>query len=404
MVKEELNKEPIINTLDNIEVRNISNDLFQLRTHKQEIKDREGQEFAHLKESITNNGLTTAIVVTPAHKRGNYLLIDGRRRLEIFKSLGLETIPALIIKNKSREDYCLMAVLYNIHRLNITGAELIRTIIQLFEVHGYNENDIILNCGRLANIEAGKQYKSDKRKVEEKFEQLVKKLGYTARYLRELVDVYEKLEPEIFELCEEQDLDLPHRALLCQKRVEQMYPTNTPDQYTNDSNRRKKISMQRHAVFMIHKAKIDKARKDMEDYLDSLENSERENQEFEQQVEEQGLQTAIDNSVAEDDAGYHNSTPEIAKASVTKYFELVDATNKMIEAITGTKLEGGEVFHKSEHVKYSEAHRKELVEYMGERECNGMRNELIHLEEAIDSMIKLMEEKYPPDLSRKYPN
>jgi ParB family chromosome partitioning protein len=51
-------------------------------------------DLSFLKESIEKNELLNPIVVRK--KLNKYFLLDGRRRIEAYKALGRETIPAVI--------------------------------------------------------------------------------------------------------------------------------------------------------------------------------------------------------------------------------------------------------------------------------------------------------------------
>jgi ParB family chromosome partitioning protein len=106
-------------------------------------RDRGKKKFAQITANIAKLGLKKP--VTLAHIEGNngdarYWLVCGQGRLEAYKSLDQELIPALIVHG-SKEDLLLMSLAENLARRAHSAVELLREIRSLKD-RGYNNSEI----------------------------------------------------------------------------------------------------------------------------------------------------------------------------------------------------------------------------------------------------------------------
>jgi ParB family chromosome partitioning protein len=106
-------------------------------------RDRGKKKFAQITANIAKLGLKKPVTV--AHIDGTngdarYSLVCGQGRLEAYKSLGQEVIPALIVHG-SKEDLLLMSLAENLARRAHSAVELLREIRSLKD-RGYNNSQI----------------------------------------------------------------------------------------------------------------------------------------------------------------------------------------------------------------------------------------------------------------------
>jgi ParB family chromosome partitioning protein len=96
-------------------------------------RERNGRVFKEIVDNIKTIGLKKPIVVTPRATAGGiekYLLVCGEGRLKAFRSLGEETIPALVV-SVSDEDAFVMSLTENIARRQCRPLERLAGIRQL---------------------------------------------------------------------------------------------------------------------------------------------------------------------------------------------------------------------------------------------------------------------------------
>ncbi|WP_404993623.1 plasmid partitioning protein RepB C-terminal domain-containing protein [Cupriavidus pauculus] len=101
-------------------------------------RERNGRVFKEIVDNIKTIGLKKPIVVTPRATTGGiqkYLLVCGEGRLKAFRSLGEETIPALVV-SVSDEDAFVMSLTENIACRQCRPLERLAGIRQLQE-QGY---------------------------------------------------------------------------------------------------------------------------------------------------------------------------------------------------------------------------------------------------------------------------
>ena len=111
-------------------------------------RERNGRVFDEIVGNIKSIGLKKPITVTPRpgpNGESRYLLICGEGRLKAFKTLGEQTIPAMVVK-VSDEDAFIMSLTENIARRQWRPLELLAGIKQLSE-KGYDKRDIAKKTG-----------------------------------------------------------------------------------------------------------------------------------------------------------------------------------------------------------------------------------------------------------------
>lgn len=186
----------------------MSNSLFdisisQLFYHdKHPIKICKNEQYYTLLSSIKENGLLQNIVVQKDSKKG-YEVVDGRLRVEVFKDLGIETIPCEIFQGN--QDKAMLHLLdSNIRRENILPSELGFLLRERME--------IMSRQGKRSDLTSV----SDLRKLEKPKEtrdilgELVGKSGVTvSKYIR-----LTYLNPELLELVNQNKLCLASGAYL----------------------------------------------------------------------------------------------------------------------------------------------------------------------------------------------
>lgn len=72
-----------------------------------------------LKQSITDNGVITPIIIRPA-QRGKYIILAGHNRVEACKQLKITDIPSIIKYDISDDDAMLIVVESNLYQRSIT--------------------------------------------------------------------------------------------------------------------------------------------------------------------------------------------------------------------------------------------------------------------------------------------
>jgi len=107
-----------------------------------------------LAESLKAQGLLQPIVVK---KEGEeYILIAGERRYRAANMAQLETIPAIILKDKNESDMLQMALVENLQREDLNVLETAEAFRQLMDEAGLTQNELSAKVGKsraaVANI------------------------------------------------------------------------------------------------------------------------------------------------------------------------------------------------------------------------------------------------------------
>jgi ParB family chromosome partitioning protein len=102
-------------------------------------RGRDKKKHQRITENIGQVGLKKPITLRPRGD-GEYDLVCGQGRLESFRKLGQELVPA-IVREVSEEDMLLMSLVENIARRNPSSMETVRHLAALRE-RGYNHREI----------------------------------------------------------------------------------------------------------------------------------------------------------------------------------------------------------------------------------------------------------------------
>lgn len=119
-------------------------------------RDRNQRVFESIVDSIQKVGLKKPIVVTPrrdADGAAYYLLVCGEGRLNAFRKLGIENIPALLVEADDDEAY-IKSLVENVARRQYRPLEILSGIRQLSE-KGYSPAEISRKTGLTATYVTG---------------------------------------------------------------------------------------------------------------------------------------------------------------------------------------------------------------------------------------------------------
>lgn len=110
-------------------------------------RERNQRVFDGIVENIRSVGLKKPVIVTPRTDAGQdyFLLVCGEGRLNALRSLGEETIPALVVEVSDEEAF-VMSLVENIARRQYRPLEILYSIRQLFE-KGYSPSAISTKTG-----------------------------------------------------------------------------------------------------------------------------------------------------------------------------------------------------------------------------------------------------------------
>lgn len=110
-------------------------------------RERNQRVFDGIVENIRSVGLKKPVIVTPRTDAGQdyFLLVCGEGRLNAMRSLGEETIPALVVEVSDEEAF-VMSLVENIARRQYRPLEILSSIRQLFE-KGYSPSAISTKTG-----------------------------------------------------------------------------------------------------------------------------------------------------------------------------------------------------------------------------------------------------------------
>ena len=98
----------------------------------------------YLADSIMENGLIQPITVRPFHDQ--YEIIAGERRYRAYKTLGYETIPA-IIADKDDNESANLALIENTQRENLNAIEEALAILKMMETQKKTQIEIARELG-----------------------------------------------------------------------------------------------------------------------------------------------------------------------------------------------------------------------------------------------------------------
>jgi ParB family chromosome partitioning protein len=98
------------------------------------VRDESVRELA---ESIRSEGLLQPVVVTPTEN--GYELIIGQRRFLAVKSLGWDSVPAVILPRREARERLLASLTENVQREDLPPSERARAVVRLVEHYGSYE-------------------------------------------------------------------------------------------------------------------------------------------------------------------------------------------------------------------------------------------------------------------------
>lgn len=127
-------------SLTDIKISSISPNPFQPRTEFDPVA------LEDLKQSIKEKGIITPITVRPF--RDGYQLIAGERRLRAVQELGLEGIPAFVLRVDNDEEMLELALIENIQRENLNPIEEALAYQRLIDECHLTQEQVAKNVGK----------------------------------------------------------------------------------------------------------------------------------------------------------------------------------------------------------------------------------------------------------------
>ena len=122
-----------------IEINKIKSNPYQPR------KTFNEESIKELAASINKHGLMQPIIVI--EDNDNYILVAGERRLKAVKSLGRDTIRA-IISDISLKDLREYALIENIQREDLNALEIAISLKSLIDEYGFTHEELARNIGK----------------------------------------------------------------------------------------------------------------------------------------------------------------------------------------------------------------------------------------------------------------
>lgn len=152
-----------------IKIKEIGPNPYQIR------RNFNSESIRHLADSIKEIGMISPVILRAVS--GGYELICGQRRIRAATLLGLETVPAVIIRAGDRQ-CALLSMIENLQRENISLFEEAEGYYNLMSYHRVKKEDMVkelsLESGRindkmrLLSLSAPIRYKIEENKISEK--------------------------------------------------------------------------------------------------------------------------------------------------------------------------------------------------------------------------------------------
>ncbi len=105
------------------------------------------QEIQELADSISRSGLLQPIVVRRRKDASGFELVAGERRLRAVKSLGWESIPA-VVRDVDTREMAVLALVENIQRQDVSPIEEARAYRRLMEEFSLSQEDVAKLVGK----------------------------------------------------------------------------------------------------------------------------------------------------------------------------------------------------------------------------------------------------------------
>ena len=141
-------------------------------------------ELDSLAYSIKNNGIIQPLVVRKKDER-LYELISGERRLKAALSVGLSTVPCIIM-NVSECDSAVYSLIENLQRQNLTFFEEAQAYNILITVYGLSQDEI---SKRLGKSQSAVSNKLRLLKLPDEIRTVIEDNGLTERHARALLRI-----------------------------------------------------------------------------------------------------------------------------------------------------------------------------------------------------------------------
>ena len=110
-------------------------------------KEFSEESIEELANSIKKHGLLQPIVVIKDKNKDRYILVAGERRVRASKKLGKEKIKA-IVTDYTLEDLREYALIENIQREDLNPIEVALSLYELIKKHGYTHEELAKNLGK----------------------------------------------------------------------------------------------------------------------------------------------------------------------------------------------------------------------------------------------------------------
>ena len=136
---------PSAETADKREIAEV--DIAKIRANPNQPRKRfDDNGIGELAQSIREKGLIQPIVLRKNEE--GYELVVGERRLRAVQSLGLETIPAIIYDQITRQETMELALIENIQREDLNPIEEAGAYRVLLQEYGLSQEDLAAQIGR----------------------------------------------------------------------------------------------------------------------------------------------------------------------------------------------------------------------------------------------------------------
>lgn len=384
---------PIFIKLDHIEDK----PFFEFREADLKDKDFESEEFQEFKQSIKKQGLLLPITVKLSKQGGRYTIVDGYRRVQALKQLKKTEVQANVLRDEKEIDMILTTINQNIHRLNISKGARTKAIIKAFKRAGYTLDEVVQYSSSFRNKSSGAI-----KKIPIEFTKIFESLGITGYTLYFYATVYRSLREDVFNKANEVGLPLMHQYLLLKGQLSK-YPERQLD-----------------LIDLIKDKKLDRARtyvdvliQDIKEY-EKLEKDEGENAaerlaEYQDENYNGGRVKGYGSErfkevVSDTTDKIFQGTPELETEKksnpklepIQNLLRILETADDFLESITGSEMEIKGWQDVVDRTKY---YRQKIIDNIKEDGCLGLQKRLIYTIQTSREMLKMIEAKYPSDLS-----
>lgn len=143
-------------------------------------------ERSRLFVSIKNCGILQPIAVTPLRQKDSYLIIDGHRRFDCAKKIGLETVPCCIYPRMDKGELAIRRFELQTNREAWKPIERAEVFSMIMQTHHFNEKELAKHLGISKTLASDSL---DLLEQNSKFKDLMDKYGITHAYASEFLRV-----------------------------------------------------------------------------------------------------------------------------------------------------------------------------------------------------------------------